>query len=259
MQTKKERVATNMTLLEGERFISEALQSGQKVDTVVGTASFWQKRTDLLRMCASAGVFTGLVDNVQLKILAKTDTPAGALAVVEKPKWHENVVWRQREDFPFLGMIGVGLQDPGNLGALLRTIAAAGASGCWLDESCADATSPKTIRASAGALYKCPVFEDKDPMRIISACQKKEVQTVATVPHRGRPYTAIDFSKPTMLVLGSEGSGLPDDVIEKCDQRATIPMPGQMESLNVAIAGAVLIYEGIRQRKLSQAKRRIVQ
>ncbi len=245
-----------MTLLEGERFIQEALHSGQKIERIVATPAFWQKRGDWLALCQAAGIPTALVNVVQLKMLTKTETPAGVLAVVAKPQWHENMVWRHEPSQVFFGVLAVGLQDPGNVGTLLRTMAAAGGRACWFDPACAEATAPKTIRASAGALYKCPVFEQKDPLRVIESAHKKEIQTVAAVPRKGRPYTAINFTKPTMIVLGGEGQGLSEHLVNKCTQAATIPMPGEMESLNVATAGAIMIYELLRQRRLSGAKRR---
>ncbi len=225
----------------------------------MATAGFWQKRGDWLALCGSAGIHTALANAVQLKMLSKTDTPAGVLAVVAKPQWHENVVWRHNPEQAFFGMLAVGVQDPGNVGTLLRTLAAANGRGCWLDPDCAEATAPKTVRASAGAFYKCPVFEQKDPLRVIESAHKKELQTIAAVPRQGRPYTAIDFTKPTMLVLGGEGQGLPAHVVDKCTQAASIPMPGKMESLNVATAGAVMIFEAVRQRRLSAGKRRSYQ
>lgn len=249
-------MATNKTLLEGERFISEALLTGQQVDMVVATAAFWKKRQDLLTMCSTSGISTALVNQVQLKILCKTETPAGVLAVVDKPRWQEHLVWRRQVERPFFGLIAVGMQDPGNVGSILRTLAAADGQGCWLSPDCADTTSPKTIRASAGALYKCATFENKDPLRILAACQQKEIQTVAAVPSQGRPYGGIDFTKPTMLVIGGEGSGLTEEIRQHCDQQATIPMPGEMESLNASVAAAILIYEMLRQRKMLQFRQR---
>jgi TrmH family RNA methyltransferase len=123
--------------------------------------------------------------------------------------------------------------DPGNIGTLFRAADAFGAS-LALSAGCADATGPKALRASAGAAFRVPTsdFDDAPGRR------------VALVAHGGEPLRAV--VEPTTFVLGAEREGLPDDVLERCDARATIPLPGDAESLNVAMAGTVALYEATR-------------
>jgi TrmH family RNA methyltransferase len=122
--------------------------------------------------------------------------------------------------------------DPGNVGTLLRAADAFGA-GVALSAGCADPTAPKALRASAGAVFRVPLarFDDAPAPR------------VALVARDGEPLPALGLMPPVTLVLGAERDGLPDDVVAACERRATIPQPGDAESLNVAMAGAVALYE----------------
>jgi TrmH family RNA methyltransferase len=127
--------------------------------------------------------------------------------------------------------------DPGNVGTLLRSADAFGA-GLALSAGCADPTGPKALRASMGAIFRVPIVGfDEPPGR-----------RVALVPHGGEPLGDVDLSGEVVLVLGAERAGLPDDVLERCDVRASIALSGDAESLNVAMAGTVALYELARRR-----------
>ena len=127
--------------------------------------------------------------------------------------------------------------DPGNVGTLVRAADAFGA-GVALSEGCADPTGPKALRASVGAIFRVPVGAFDEP----------EGRRVALVAHGGIPLHELDPAPNVVLVLGAERDGLPADVLEGCDERVTIPQPGGGESLNVATAGAIALYELARKR-----------
>lgn len=127
--------------------------------------------------------------------------------------------------------------DPGNLGTLLRSAEAFGA-GVALSPGCADPTSPKALRASMGALFRVPLADfDEAPGR-----------RVALVPRGGTPLPELALEGEAVLVLGAEREGLPEELVAACDERATIPLPGSAESLNVAMAGTIALYELARRR-----------
>jgi TrmH family RNA methyltransferase len=171
-------------------------------------------------------------ENVSDEALAEVSTlphPARRIAVFRRadlPRYEERPValalWR--------------VADPGNLGTLLRSADAFGAA-VGLSRGCADPTGPKALRASAGAAFRVPqgAFEDPSGRR------------VALVAHDGRPLGGIDYGDRTVFVLGAERDGLPEDVVARCDDVATIPTPGPAESLNVATAGALALYEWSRR------------
>ena len=171
-------------------------------------------------------------DNVAPELLAEVSVLAHAARVVG--------VYR-RDDLPHgqrpvtLALWRVG--DPGNVGTLLRSADAFGAA-VALSAGCADPTGPKALRASMGALFRVPTlgFEEAAGRR------------VALVPHGGEPLPEVDLSGEVVFALGAEREGLPADVLERCDVCASIPQAGDAESLNVAMAGTVALYERSRQR-----------
>ncbi len=253
LHVKKERQATGLTLLEGERLVSEALHTGLSMEAAVGTGDFWARRMDLVHKFSSSGIHTSLVSEKQMAMLTLTEHSAGVLAVVSCPETPSSLFWEKIQLDDFFGLMTVGIQDPGNLGTLIRTMAAAGGSGVCLSQGNTEIGSPKVLRASAGAVYRIPVLEKVDMMNAISRFREAGIQIVASVADKGKPYTVFDFTKPTVILVGSEGKGLPTEVISACTDIAQIPMPGGTESLNVSAAGAILIYETVRQRRLSQA------
>ena len=138
-----------------------------------------------------------------------------------------------RAPVPETGLALWHVGDPGNVGTLIRSAAALGPAFVALSEGCADATSPKALRASMGALFRVPLlaFDDAPGRRI------------ALVAHGGMPTAELDLSGPTTFVLGAEREGLPESVLATCEERATIPLTPGSESLNVATAGAIALYE----------------
>jgi RNA methyltransferase, TrmH family len=144
----------------------------------------------------------------------------------------------RRDDLPRVPVLEIGLAlwhvgDPGNVGTLVRSAAALGPAFVALSQGCADPTGPKALRASMGALFRVPLlaFDDAPGRRI------------ALVAHGGVPTEELDLSGPTTFVLGAEREGLPESVLATCEERATIPLAPGSESLNVATAGAIALYE----------------
>jgi RNA methyltransferase, TrmH family len=189
---------------------------------------------DLVDAARAAGI-----EPVEL-LVAGEDVAAGLLAEVSSLAYPPRVVAvYRRDDLPrgvrplTLALWHVG--DPGNVGTLLRTADAFGA-GVALSAGCADPTGPKALRASMGAVFRVPTvgFDDApEPW-------------VALVPRDGTPIGELDLGGTVTFVLGAEREGLPEDVLARCEARATIPSPGLAESLNVAAAGAIALYEALR-------------
>lgn len=146
-----------------------------------------------------------------------------------------------------LHLVLVGVGDPGNVGTLLRTAEAVGATSVLLTDGSVDPWSPKVVRASAGSVLRVPV--DHGPAaQVLAEMGRAGVRRVATAGEGGAAPQELDLAGPVALVLGSEAHGLPDDLEGGVDARATLPMAGRVESLNVAVAGSVLAYEVLRQR-----------
>lgn len=149
----------------------------------------------------------------------------------------------RRDDLPVgpVGNVGLALWrvgDPGNVGTLLRAADALGPAYVALSESCADPTGPKALRASAGAVFRVPTCAFEESLR----------PWVALVPRGGRPLSQLDVEGRATFVLGAEREGLPAELLAECDERVTIPHSGATESLNVAMAGTIALYERRRSR-----------
>lgn len=148
-----------------------------------------------------------------------------------------------------LALVLVDVNDPGNAGTLVRAAEAAGAAAVLFCGSTVDPCNPKCVRASAGALFHVPVASGGDTVAVLELLGDAGVRRAATVVRDGSPYDAADLTGPLALVLGSEAHGLADAVTASVDLRLTIPMAGRSESLNVAMAGAIVAFEALRQRR----------
>ncbi len=156
-----------------------------------------------------------------------------------------------RSGRPLLAL--VGLQDPGNTGTLLRVAEATGCAGVVLSTGSVDVWNPKVVRASAGSILRVPVVEGIETDELLAAARGANLRPVGTTKTGGVPPESIDLDGPVMLVVGSEAHGLPAGVVEELELRATIPMEGEVESLNAAIAGSLLAFEAARQRRAAAA------
>jgi len=185
---------------------------------------------DLVAAARSAGI-----EPVELLVAGESVAPELLASVSDLPHPPRVVGIYRRDDLPcntvLLGVALWRVADPGNVGAIVRTAGAFGAS-VALSDGCADATSPRALRASAGAIFRVPLhaFDDAPGRR------------VALVACEGRRLVDVDLAEPLTFVLGAERKGLPADVVASCDEVATIPMPGEAESLNVAAAAAIALY-----------------
>ncbi len=236
--------------------VSEALEQGARIDSVLGVSDFWARRPEWVHRLAAAGVSTFTLTPKQLEMIALTEHSSGSLAVVARPEWNSETLWDRSEKSDFLGLLAVGIQDPGNLGTIFRTLAAAKGNGAWFSEGCAELASPKVLRSSAGTVLRLPGIERSQPMDVLKRCREQGIQTLAAVPKGGRAHTSLDMTLPTVLVVGAEGEGLSQEITRACQYSVHIPMPGGTESLNVAVAASIILYEAVRQRRLAPIAKR---
>jgi TrmH family RNA methyltransferase len=151
-------------------------------------------------------------------------------------------------DPPF-ALVAVGLQDPGNAGALLRSAAASGAGGVVFCSGCVDVYNPKAVRASAGAIFRVPLCVGPAPEEMVDLMGGLGLRLLAAAPDGGTDYADLDLTAPTALVFGGEAAGLPAAVRERVDGLVTVQMHRSVESMNVAMAATVLCFEAARQRR----------
>jgi TrmH family RNA methyltransferase len=177
--------------------------------------------------------------------LSESKTPQPVIAAVTMKEHSEDELLAHGSK---LIVICHQLQDPGNLGTIIRTAEAVGAAGVAITSNTVDPFSAKAVRASMGSILRLPVVRIGDSRTFMKISRQRGYQTVATVVTGEQTHFEIDLKKPTVVILGQEGAGLPNDIMEEVDLRVRIPMADTIDSLNVAISSAVILYEAMRQR-----------
>ena len=233
-------------LVEGPRLLLDALGSG--VAMVEAAASPLAEETpagaQALRALATAGIPVRRVDERLLASLSEVETSQGILAIASRPHFEPARLFTGSPRI----VVAVGLQNPGNLGNLLRTAEAAGATGAYLTAGTADPLSAKALRGSMGSAFRLPHVRGGSVDDALDEVKGRGVALAATVAHDGTPYDAAPLSGPLAFLFGNESVGLPSKVEARADLRLTIPMHAPVESLNVGVAAGILLFEAARQR-----------
>lgn len=178
--------------------------------------------------------------------VADTKTPQGVLCVMKQKKYTLDQLTQGKA--PLL-LVLENLQDPGNLGTMMRTAEGAGVTGVLLSRGSVDIYNPKTIRSTMGSIYRVPFLYTDDLLRDMDKLHEKGIITYAAHLRGIGFYDGESYQGPTAFLIGNEGNGLTDELSEKAKQYIKIPMEGQLESLNAAVAAAILMYEASRQRR----------
>ena len=232
--------------LEGARLCADAASSGVPVRMLLYTESAGEKYEKYLSPILKTARKTYLVGSQAAKALSCTKTPQGIFCICEMPRKA-----LKGSELPASGtyLALENLQDPANLGTILRTAEALGIDGILMGGSCCDLYSPKVLRASMGAVFRLPVFMEEDLPAAFLELNRRGFLTAAAVPDSGAlPVTRMDFSAPCVLAVGNEGNGLTQETRDACSREITIPMMGRAESLNASAAAAILIWEMMKSR-----------
>lgn len=250
LKQKKSRDASGLFLAEGLRLCEEAVRSGYPLEFCLYSKDEGNngRLKDLLRLLAEMGC---PVYEAAKQVYAKasdTKEPQGILLVLRK-------CLVALEDLPAGGRAPFyavldGLQDPGNMGTVVRSADAAGCTGVILMKNTVDLFSPKAVRATMGSLFHLPVVENVGAEELLPFLQRRGVKVFATALDAGaKPYFDVCLSQGAAVVFGNEGNGVREMLLKESDERIFIPMAGRAESLNVATAAAVVLFEGLRQRR----------
>jgi RNA methyltransferase, TrmH family len=248
LRSLKEKSDGELCLVEGPKLLREALSAGiELVEIAAGPR--WEKAPasqTLLGELRERGLkVRSLADDI-LDSLSETETSQGVLALARRPVFGESTLASPSTD---LLVVAVGMQNPGNVGGLLRSAEAAGATGAYLTEGTADPFSWKALRGSMGSAFRLPHVRGGEAEATLKRLRARGLQIVATVAESGAPYTSVRFDLPTALVFGSEGPGLSPALLGHTDARVTIPLRPPVESLNVGVAAGILLFEAARQRQ----------
>jgi 23S rRNA (guanosine2251-2'-O)-methyltransferase len=235
------RAIDRITIAQGARHerLRELIELARRAHVPVHYAP----RPDLLRMVGAGANHQGIVAAVAAARYADADELLDALAS------------RAGTLDPALAVVLDGVEDPRNLGAILRTAECAGAHGVFVPERRAVGLTETVAKAAAGALERVAVARATNLSRLIEQLKERNIWTVGTSADAAAVYTEWDWTQPTALFLGGEGTGLHRLVRERCDQLVSIPLRGQIESLNVSVAAGIILYEALRQRTALEASR----
>ena len=247
--SRAQRTADGDCAIEGLRMLEEAIRSGLRFRAVFFRESA-QDRAERLLPQIGAHVETLLLPDKLFDASVPSETPQGVAALVRLKEFSlDDVLENERLPLgPIMAL--VGLQDPGNLGTIIRSAEAFGSAGIILGEGTVSPLNAKAVRASAGSIFRLPVVAAAAGLEdVVTRLRTKSVRMIATSSHKGTPVDQADLTGPIAVFIGSEGSGLARGLVTQMDEVVAIPHTPQVESLNAGVAGSILSYEAARQRK----------
>jgi TrmH family RNA methyltransferase len=230
--------------IEGFRILEEAIRSGLRFRTVFFSESAAPRAEKLLSQLG-AQVETLLLTDKLFSSAVPSDAPQGAAALAQWKQLSREDVLAKSPAGPILVIAGV--QDPGNLGTILRSAEAFGAGGVLLGEGTVSPYNPKVVRASAGSVFRLPLARAR-LSESMESMKGHGLRVVGTASHKGTPLDQAKLSGPLAILVGSEGAGLSSDLIKEMDEIVAIPQAPQVESLNVGVATSIVLYEVARQK-----------
>lgn len=242
ISSSKARKKQGLFVVEGIRMIQETPL--ERIEAVYIAASY---EDDYLQHPMSQNCAYEVVEDKIFQKMSDTQTPQGILALVHKRSYTINEILEGKSEGCIL--ILDGIQDPGNLGTMIRTGEGAGIAGVILSKDTVDLYNPKTIRSTMGSIYRVPHVISESLMETVEELKQKGVYVIATHLRGVKEYQELEYVGLTGVLIGNEGNGLSETLVDLADELVRIPMEGSVESLNAAIAAALFMYEIKRKRK----------
>jgi TrmH family RNA methyltransferase len=236
-----------VVLLEGAHLMVEALDAGLRLREAAITpeAAARDEVEPILARLTRASTDVVLVAAGVMDALSPVKSPSGIVALADRP---DTRAGRMYERASPLALIAVDVQDPGNVGAIVRVSEAGGAAGVIAGGACADPFGWKSIRGSMGSALRLPIAVERDAGAAIAAARRHGCRIMAAVPRGGQSMWQVDYAGPVAILIGGEGTGLPASLLAGADEHVTVPMQPPVESLNAAVTAALIVYEAFRQR-----------
>ncbi len=247
----RERARSGLFVAEGSRMVRET--PPQLLEKLLFSESFSKKEEagKVLRELAEKGrpMEPVLVSDTVFAKMSDTVHPQGICAVVRQPVYAPGQLLENAAGTGGVLLVLENIQDPGNLGTMLRTAEAAGACGVLLSKDCVDPFNPKVVRSTMGAMYRVPFSVYDDMNELMPELKKRQIRSLAaSLGADSEDYTKADYAGAVAILIGNEGNGLLPATIEGADGRIRIPMEGMTESLNAAVSAALLLYEARRRK-----------
>ncbi len=247
LRKRSDRDEAGLLLIEGYRELKRALDNRWNPVVMFYCRALFQGTNEdaLLDRCRAAGAEMLECTDPVFRKMAYRDRPDGLLALA--PQVRRTLADLALSPAPLL-IVAEAIEKPGNLGTMLRTADASGVDAMIVCDPCTDVNNPNVVRASTGTLFTVPLVE-VGSAEALAWLRAQGIQIVAATPHAEREYTEADLSRPTAFVMGAEQYGLSDLWMKEADVQVRIPMLGQADSLNVAAATTILLFEAVRQRR----------
>ncbi|MDD5699134.1 MAG: RNA methyltransferase [Victivallaceae bacterium] len=247
LRDRRAREKEQSTLLEGYRELTRGFEYGLKITEVFFCPEMFlgENEFPLLDKLASSGTVIAEVPAHLMAKMTYRDRPEGLIAVARMRR-HQLSGLAQPPNGLYI--ITQAVEKPGNLGSILRSADAAGVDGLIICDKCTDIYNPNVIRASTGALFSVPLAE-ADTEETMTWLKNNRIKSLAATPHAELIYTEVDMTRSVAIIVGTEQHGLSRPWLERADFKVRIPMLGKIDSLNVATAATILLYEAVRQRK----------
>lgn len=238
-----------LIFVEGLRLCEEALRSDLTIEAVIVSEELAQKEkaASLLAELRKTSERTATVSEKLLESISYTKTPQGIVVLASRPRSSADHFAAKQNDNALI-VVMHRINNPVNVGAILRTAEAAGATGAIAIQDTSDPFSPKSLRGAMGSAFRLPVWSGPTYREAIDWCSQRDIQVICADVNADTDYDEVDWQRPSALVLGPESSGLSREELSEADHSVRIPMRGPAESLNVAVATGVLLYEAARQR-----------
>ena len=248
-RTVRDGKVDELIFVEGLRLCVEALRSKLSIEVVIASEELIRKEkaTGAFAELSKASRRVGTVSERLLESISYTKTPQGIVALAHRPEASEQRLASSLTAHSLLVVLHQ-INNPVNVGAILRTAEAAGATGIIATKNTSDPFSPKSLRGAMGSAFRLPIWRHADLAAVLDWCRERSIRVVGTDAAARTRHTDYDWTHATALLLGPESIGLSTDELKATDQAVSIPMRGEVESLNVSVAAGILLYEAARQR-----------
>ncbi|MDI3534562.1 MAG: methyltransferase, TrmH family [Thermosediminibacterales bacterium] len=246
LSIKKYRYRKGLFVVEGFRIVSEALNSDFIINSVVVSSTFAQNNSSFLRLLLNHDILVYEIEDGLFSKISDTVNPQGILAIVKMKNYDIKEII-QKSNKKFLVMLD-SIQDPGNLGTVIRSCHACNVDGVIVTKGSADVFNPKTLRSTMGSIFHIPIVFSDNPKHLILELKRNNIKIVAAILEGEKYLFQMNFCDSILIILGNEANGISNELLPYIDYTVKIPMPGNAESLNVAVAGGIFLYEVIRQR-----------
>lgn len=242
LKEKKYREEKGSFLVEGFRFVEEALKSSfivEKVFIADKCMNKWTKMCENLKLEPKPVI---VISEQVLKFISNTDNPQGIIAIVK----NEQIKINSQEG---MYLLADRIQDPGNMGTIIRTAHAVGALGVIVTKGTVDIYNDKTLRSTMGSIFNIPVIQDKDLTTVKELVNEGFKLVASYLDNESEDFYKVDLPSKGILIVGNEGNGISEEIVNMSHIKVKIPMPGGAESLNASVAASIMMYEFLRQKR----------